>query len=106
MEVSRAPAAPEQPAELFEITGPHMTGRLLLKATPAIFTGDISNVALNLTKTTAAHKSTPTFNFNGGVGWRRLIKGVDTHVQSGVVSSWFDQPAGQKHTSHEPTPGR
>lgn len=46
MEVSRAPAGPEQPAEPFEITGPHMTGRLVLKATRAIFIGDIPNVAL------------------------------------------------------------
>lgn len=105
MEVSRAPAAPEQPAEPFEITGPHMTGLLVLKATLAIFIGDISNVALKVTKTAVAHRSTPTFNFDGGVGWRSHLEGVDTHVHSGVVSSWFVQPAEQKHTSHEPTAG-
>lgn len=105
MEVSRALAAPEQPAEPFEITGPHMTGLLALKATRPIFIGDISNVALKLTKTPVAHKSTPTFNFNGGVGRRSQIKGVDTHVHSSIVSPWFVQPAEQKYTSHEPTPG-
>lgn len=50
MEVSRAPAAPEQPTEPFEITGPHMTGLPVLKATRAIFIGDISNVVLKLDK--------------------------------------------------------
>lgn len=45
MEVSRAPAAPEQPAEPFEITGPHMTAIQVLKA---IFIGGISNVASKL----------------------------------------------------------
>lgn len=53
----------------------------------------------------AARKSTPTFNFDGGVGWRTHLKGVNTHVHSGVVSSWFVQPAEQKETSHEPTSG-
>lgn len=105
MEVSRAPAAPEPPAEPFEIAGPHMTGLLMLKATRAIFIGDISNAALKLTETPVAHESAPTFNFDGGVGRRSQFEGVDAHVHSGVVSSWFVQPAEWKHTSREDTSG-
>lgn len=45
-----------------------------------------------------AYKSTPTFNLDGDVGWGTQIKGVDTHVDSSVISSWFVQPAEHKHT--------
>lgn len=53
-------------------------------------------LALKVTETPAAHKSTPTFHFNGGVGGRSHPKGVDARVHSGIVSSWSVQPAEQK----------
>lgn len=63
-------------------------------------------VALKVPKTPGAHKSTLTFDFNGGVDWRSRVEGVDTHVHSSVVSSWFVQPAAAENTPHvNPTSG-
>lgn len=42
-----------------------------------------------LTQTQPGHKSTPTFDFDGGVGGGAALKGVDTHVHTGVISSGF-----------------
>lgn len=60
------------------------------------FIGCPSNVAFKLITTPVAYKSTPTFDFDGGVGWRRHLKCVDTHVDSCVVRSWFNQPVEHK----------
>lgn len=62
--------------------------------------------ALEVPKTPGAHKSTLTFDFNGGVDWRSGVEGVDTHVHSGIVSSWFVQPGTAENTPHvNPTSG-
>lgn len=49
------------------------------------------------------HKSTPTFNFDGGVGGRSHLEGIDAHVHSGVIRPSSVQPADQKHVSREST---
>jgi len=60
---------------------------------------------LETAKVTATHKSTPTFNFNRGVGRWSYLEDVDAHIHSGVVSSWSVQPAEQNHTWSSATAG-
>lgn len=41
----------------------------------------------------------PTFDFDGGVGWGGVVKGVDAHIDSSSICSWSIQPEDQNHTA-------
>lgn len=58
-----------------------------------------------LTEASWGHKSTPTFDFDGGVGGRAAVEGVNAHVDAGVVSSGLFHTAEHKeikYALHEP----
>lgn len=52
--------------------------------------------------TPAARESTPTSDFDGGVGRESFVEVEDTHVHPRVVASRSVQPADDKHTPGQP----